>query len=260
MPDFHLTFLGTGTSHGIPVIGCGCRVCHSDDPRDRRTRSAARLETGTGVIQIDTPPDFREQCLRGGYFHADAVLYTHSHMDHMIGFDDLRRFCELSDREMPVYGAPQTLADLRRIFPYAFDGERQFRTYVRPRPVEITGPFEICGVEVIPTPLPHGRVTTTGLVFRAGGRTKLAYFTDCQEVPESAAEAARDCDVLVIDALRHTPHPTHMTVQQAVEAARKIGARRTYLTHICHELPHRETGAALPGDIHLAHDGLSVTI
>lgn len=260
MPDLELTFMGTGTSHGVPVIGCACPVCHSTDPRDRRLRSAARIEFDGKAIQIDTPPDFRTQCLRGGYASAEAVIYTHSHMDHMIGFDDLRRFCELSEREIPVYGAPAVLADLKRIFPYAFDEACRGRTYVRPAASEIRGPFDLLGLRVVPVELPHGRTTTTGLIFSREGRRRLAYFTDCQSVPREAEEAARGCDVLVIDALRHSYHPTHMTVASAIEAARRIGARRTYFTHMCHELAHAETEAALPPEIRLSYDGLKISL
>lgn len=260
MREIEVTFLGTGTSHGIPVIGCQCRVCLSADPRDKRLRTAILLRTPEKVILVDTPPDFRAQCLREGLTQIDAVIYTHSHTDHILGFDDLRRFCEMADKAMPLYAAEPTMQDLRRVFQYAFNGEFRHRNYIRPDPCIFDGPFSLGETEVVPVSLPHGRMVTTGLVFHQGGRKRLAYFTDCQMVPAAAAEAARGVDVLVIDALRHAPHPTHMALEEAIQASRDIGAGRTYFIHMCHDLGHAETEALLPENIRLAYDGLRIAI
>ena len=260
MGELDITFLGTGTSHGIPVIGCNCRVCHSPDPRDSRLRTAILVRTPETVFCVDTPPDFRTQCLREGISHLDAVVYTHSHSDHILGFDDLRRFCEIDDKCIPVYAAERTLGDLARVFQYAFDGSQKSRNYVRPDPRVIRGPFDLGMTTLVPVDLPHGRATTTGLVLHRDGRRLLAYMTDCHAVPPEAVEAARGVDVLVIDALRHAAHSTHLTVQQAIEAVRQIQPKKTFFIHMCHELGHEETEAALPENIRLSYDGLRITV
>lgn len=259
MAEFEITFLGTGTSHGVPVIGCDCNVCRSTDPRDNRTRSSVYIRTPECAFVIDTTPDFRSQCLRENIRHLDAVLYTHSHTDHILGFDDLRRFCEMDQKRMPIYAAADTMADLRRVFAYAFDTQ-VFRSYVNPDPRLIDGRFHLGETEVIPLRLPHGRMMLNGFLFRRAGRNLLAYMTDCHAVPEEAAEVARDCDILVVDALRYTAHSTHMTVEQALEAAARVRARQTYFIHMCHDLPHAETDAALPEGVALSYDGLRVAL
>lgn len=256
MQEMQITFLGTGTSHGIPVIGCKCEVCESLDPRDKRLRTSIRIETPGHSLIVDTTPDFRTQCLREGICKVDAVLYTHSHVDHILGFDDLRRFCELENKSMPILGSPRTLEGLARIFQYAFDGSSKFPNYIRPAPSAIDGPFHLGGLEIVPVELPHGRMMTNGFVFHKNGRKLLAYYTDCAEVPPEAEEAAKDVEVLVIDALRHHSHQTHLTVQAALDAARRIQARQTYFIHMCHDLAHAETEAGLPLDVRLAYDGL----
>ncbi len=260
MADLEVTFLGTGTSHGVPVIGCECQVCLSTDPRDKRLRTAALLKTAETVVMVDTPPDFRTQCLRENIQRVDAVLYTHSHTDHVLGFDDLRRFCEIEDKEMPVYGAPHTLADLKRIFGYAFVEEGRFRNYVRPRAVTIDGAFHVGDLMVQPVSLPHGRMVTTGFVFSKNGRKLLAYYTDCQSVPAEAVEAASGAEVLVIDALRHSPHSTHHSLEGAREASDRIAPKFTYFIHMCHDLGHAETELVLPANIRLSYDGLRINI
>ena len=260
MQDMEITFLGTGTSHGIPVIGCACRVCLSSDPRDKRLRTSILVSTPEAVFAVDTTPDFRCQCLREGITRLDAVVYTHSHCDHILGFDDLRRFCEMEDKPIPVYGSRRTLDDLARIFQYAFDDSPKFRTYVRPEAHEIEGTFRLGKTEIVPVRLPHGIATTTGLVFHRNGRKLLAYMTDCQEVPPEAEEAARGTDVLVIDALRHEPHSTHLSVGQALAVVERIRPARTYFIHMCHNLGHAETEEALPQNVRLSHDGLRISI
>ena len=256
MQEMQITFLGTGTSHGIPVIGCECAVCRSDDPRDKRLRTAIHVATPEYSLIVDTPPDFRTQCLREGISRVDAVLYTHSHVDHILGFDDLRRFCELENKSIPIHASAQTLENLSRVFKYAFDGTAQFANYVRPAPHLIDGPLSLGGLKIVPVELPHGRMVTSGFVFEKSGRRLFAYFTDCAAVPPEAEEAARDVDVLVIDALRHHSHQTHFTVAGALEAARRIRAKKTLFIHMCHDLGHVATEADLPPDVRLAYDGL----
>ncbi len=255
-----ITFLGTGTSHGVPMIGCDCTVCQSTDPRDQRTRTAALLRTPTTTVVVDTPPDFRTQILRERVTHLDAVVYTHSHTDHIMGFDDLRRFSEGPDSTIPIHADPTTLTDLRRVFQFAFTGHNPWPGYVRPAPHEITGPFQIGDIQFTPVTLPHGRFAVTGFVLAVAGRKLAAYFTDCNAVPPPAMDAARDVPVLIIDCLRHRPHPTHLSVEQATAIAREMNAGQSYFTHIAHDLGHAATTAALPPGITLAHDSLTISI
>lgn len=256
-----ITFLGTGTSQGVPMIACDCAVCRSNDPRDRRLRTAARIRTPEVEFVIDTPPDFRTQALREDLRRLDAVLYTHAHTDHVMGLDDLRRFCETQDIDIPIHATAEVLAELRRVFPFVFDGTtRAFRNYLRTRTHAIEGPFVLGDLEVTTAQLPHGRFSTTGYVFSRGGRRLLAYFTDCNAVPPEAVDMARGVELLVIDALRPTPHPTHLNHAGALAAAREIGAARTLFVHMGHEMGHAETESTLPADVRLAWDGLRVAV
>ncbi|MEI6072828.1 MAG: MBL fold metallo-hydrolase [Verrucomicrobiae bacterium] len=260
MHDLEITFLGTGTSHGVPVIGCSCAVCRSPDPRDKRLRTAIHVKAPEFSFCVDTPPDFRQQCLREGIIELDAVVYTHSHCDHVLGFDDLRRFCEIGDKEIPVYGSPSTLKDLARVFQYAFEDGPKFRNYVRPEARTIDGEFHLGETKIVPVDLPHGRTVTNGLVFWRGGKKKFAYMTDCQAVPPEAAEAAQGVDVLVIDALRHATHSTHLSIAQALEVVERIRPGKTFFIHMCHDLGHAATEASLPDHIRLSYDGLRITV
>lgn len=257
MPLARVTLLGTGTSHGVPMIGCTCAVCRSDDPRDRRSRPSIHLEVQGGpALLVDTSTDLRQQALAHGITRVDAVLFTHSHADHVMGLDDLRRFNALKGGRIPVYADAATGAELGRIFAYAFappagPGGGVPELALTP----IVGPFAIDGVPIVPVPILHGRQPVLG--FRIG---TFAYLTDCSAIPEPSYALLDGLDVLVLDALRHRPHPTHFSVADAVAAATRIGARQTYFTHICHDLPHAATCAALPSGMALAHDGLVVTI
>lgn len=260
MAELAITFLGTGTSQGVPFVACDCVVCRSGDERDRRLRSSILVESGDTVVLVDTTPDFRTQALRHGLRRLDAAIFTHSHTDHVAGFDDLRRFCELADRPMPVYASPRTMADLRRMFYYAFDGQHAFRNYVRPEPHEVTGPFSVGDIEITPAEVPHGRMSVYGYIFSKNGRAMAAYFSDCHHVPPEIIGQIRDIPVLIIDALRHEPHPSHLSLREALDVSSAAGARRTWLTHIGHDLGHDKTESALPPHVRLAYDGLRVEI
>lgn len=249
-------FLGTGTSHGVPMIGCTCAVCRSDDPRDNRLRPSIYIEGSDGTrLLVDTTPDLRQQCLRHGITRVDAVVYTHAHADHILGFDELRRFNILTRRTVPVYGDAATLEGVRRTFGYAFDPDGPKGGGVpQVQLIEITGPFTIGGLALTPLELWHGARPVLG--FRVG---RFAYLTDCNAVPPATVHALAGVDVLVLDALRHRPHPTHFSLTEALAMAAQIGAARTWFTHMCHDLGHADTSAALPEGVALAYDGLRIT-
>lgn len=249
-----VTVLGSGTSHGVPMIACDCAVCMSEDPRDRRTRPSITIQYGDTSLLVDTSPELRLQCLANNVRRADAVLYTHHHIDHVAGLDDLRRFNWVQDQAIPCYGQPATLERLRTMFSYVFDCDPAYPSAIpRLEPREITGPFEIGGRVVTPIPLLHGTLPVLG--FRVG---RFAYCTDVSTIPDSSWALLADLDVLILDALRKRPHPTHFNIDQAIEHARRIGAGRTFFTHIAHELGHDETNQALPSGMALAHDGLMI--
>jgi phosphoribosyl 1,2-cyclic phosphate phosphodiesterase len=250
-----LTFLGSGTSHGVPMIGCRCAVCTSPDPRDTRFRPSVLLALDSGArVLIDTTPDLRSQALRHGVDRVDAVLYTHSHADHILGFDEIRRFNVLSGREMPIYGDARTIDDLKTTFRYAFARLPENGGGIpEVRPHEVTGPFTVEGQPVTPVPILHGPRPILG--YRFG---PLAYVTDCSAIPDPSLPLLAGLDVLVLSALRHRPHPTHFTLAQAIDAAARLGAARTYLTHMCHDLGHEETSRRLPATVELAYDGLVI--
>jgi len=247
-----LTILGSGTSHGVPMIGCECAVCASDDPRDRRTRTSALFSYDGHNILIDTGPELRLQCLAHDIRRVDAILCTHFHADHVAGLDDVRRFNWLQGGPLTVYGDAGTLARLRQMFSYAFD---QDPGYPSAKPeletALLDGPLELFGRTVVPIPLRHGPLGVYG--FRVG---QIAYCVDCNLVPEESRELLSGLDVLILDGLRRRPHPTHFNLEQAVAEARRIGAKRTYFTHIAHELGHAATNGELPPRMELAYDGL----
>lgn len=250
--SLRLTILGSGTSHGIPMIACDCPVCRSTDPRDQRTRTSAAFSFDGYHVLVDTSPELRLQCLAAGVRRIDAILLTHSHADHVVGLDDVRRFNHLQGTHLPIYGNAATLAQVRQMFAYAFLDDPHYPS-AKPRlaPVEISGSFELGGRRV--TPIPYGHGPTQVLGYRIGD---VAYCPDCNAIPEASRALLAGLDVLVLDALRRRPHPTHFNLDQAVAEARRIGARRTYFTHIAHELGHAETNAALPPGMELAWDGL----
>lgn len=258
--ELEITFLGTGTSQGVPMIGCTCEVCESNDPLNKRTRSSIFVHAPEKRWVIDTGPDFRAQVLRERIHWLDAVVYTHSHTDHVAGFDDLRRYCEFLQGAIPVHASRETMEDLRRMFHFAFTGENLFAGYIQPAPCVIEGPFCIGKTELVPVQVLHGRAHVFGYLFRRDGAKRAAYLSDCKLVPPEAMEMLRGVPVLIVDALRHAPHPTHMTVAEALALGRELGVGETWFTHICHELPHAETEAMLPPGVRMAYDGLKIRV
>ena len=249
-----ITFLGTGTSQGVPMIGCDCAVCRSSDPRDQRLRSSIYVETPETSWVVDTGTDFRTQALRENIRRVDAVVFTHSHTDHIMGFDDLRRF-SYARGSMPVYASPETMRDLERVFEFAFKALNPFPGYLKPEPHVISGPFELGSTTITPLPVPHGDAIVNGYLFERDGEKLVAYLSDCSAVPNEVASKIVNVRTLIIDALRHKPHPTHLSVEQALEVARRVQSQETYFTHICHELP-QSAESDLPTGAHIAYDGL----
>lgn len=254
-----ITVLGSGTSQGVPMIGCDCPVCLSTDPRDKRMRCAITVTTPEATLLIDTPPELRLQAIRAGLKKVDAVLITHAHADHIMGFDDLRRFCDMKKGSMPLYGAPDTLERIAGIFPYAFDPKNRIPGYVSIDVHPVTESFHLAGVTITPFAMPHGRFHTYGYLFKHNGEKIFAYINDCKDVPAPARELLRGVRCIMIDGLRDEPHPTHLSVTEAIEVSRDLQAETTYLTHITHQKTHADRAAELPKGVHLAYDGLQFT-
>jgi phosphoribosyl 1,2-cyclic phosphate phosphodiesterase len=255
-----LTFLGTGTSFGVPQIGCDCAVCRSTDVRDRRTRSGAVLEAGGSTILIDTPPELRLQLITAGVTRLDAVIYTHEHADHINGIDDLRIFSVQRRQPLPLYGPAETMQRLHTSFNYIFDDAvRPYEGTSKPR-LELHGVepdriIDVAGVKVLPLAFEHGHLRVFG--YRFGS---LAYITDVKAIADHERRQLQNLDVLVLNALWWRPHPTHMSISEAIETAQALGPRRTYLTHLTHETSHADLEARLPPGILPAYDGLTVDV
>ena len=254
--DIRITVLGSGTSSGVPTIGCTCAVCHSDDPRDKRLRPSILVQYEGRNVVIDTTPDFRAQVLREKLDHLDAIVFTHAHADHILGLDDVRPFNYRQRGPIPIFAAQDTMETIQRVFKYAF-AEEPTQSSVPKLDLRIVNgePFDLFGLEFAPIRLCHGKGTVLG--FRFG---RAAYLTDHSEIPAESREKLNDLDVLFLDALRHRPHPTHTTVEQAVKLVEEIKPQRAFFTHMCHDLGHAQTEQTLPPHIRLAYDGLEIAV
>lgn len=238
------------------MIGCRCAVCHSEDPRDRRLRPSIHVKYGDHGVLIDTTPDFRYQALRSGIERVDAILFTHSHADHVMGLDDVRPFNYRQGGVIPIYGSEETIANIRKSFHYIFDDGATESS----RPRLVTNAFngaaiDLFGLKFMPIRLNHGKGTSYGFRF-----SDAAYLTDHSDIPEQSLEHLRGLDVLFLDALRHKPHPTHSTVARSLETVEKLAPRRAFFTHICHDLPHACTEERFPPNVRLAYDGLAIDV
>lgn len=255
--DVQVIVLGSGTSAGIPTIGCHCKVCTSDDPRDSRLRPSIALRINGRVIVIDTTPDFRAQILRAKIDRLDAVLFTHAHADHIMGLDDTRPFNFRQRGEIPIYGSEETLAVIQRVFAYIFSDEES-ESWIPKIRAHSFGPEEelnVCGTKITPIRVWHGKGTVYG--FRIGG---FAYLTDHSDIPEDSLAKLEGLDTLFLDALRHKPHPTHSTVQRSLQYVERLQPKRAFFTHLSHDLAHARTEELLPPHVRLAYDGLTITI
>lgn len=251
-----LTVLGSGTSVGVPTIGCRCPVCTSPDPRDARLRPSVLISYLGRNVVIDTTPDFRQQMLRAHVPRLDAVLFTHAHADHIMGLDDVRPFNYRQKQGIPVYGGGEAIATVRRVFEYIFADRDHDSSVPRLATHTLDGaPFDLFGLEVTPLAVRHGRTPVFGYRFGSA-----AYLTDHNEIPAETIEKLRGLDVLFLDALRRRPHPTHTTVERALQYVEEIKPRQAWFTHICHDLPHGETERLLPENVRLAYDGLEIQL
>lgn len=253
-----ITFLGTGTSVGVPMIGCECEVCRSSDTRDHRLRTGLMVENGDHRLVVDISADFRQQALREKIDRLDALLITHCHADHVFGLDDIR---PINFRHGPVqlYASENTWRGLRRIFFYTFERKHIGGGLPQLIPRVIEGEFEACGMRITPVPVTHGKVEVTGFRFN-DGRASAAFITDCNLIPEESLEKLRGLDLLIIDALRYKPHPTHLHVEQSLAYIAELKPRRALLTHIGHDIKHKEASRHLPENVELAYDGLQIEI
>jgi phosphoribosyl 1,2-cyclic phosphate phosphodiesterase len=249
-----LTVLGSGTSMGVPTLGCDCAVCHSTDTHDRRTRPSIMLEYGGKAVLIDTSPDFYLQALREGIQRVDAVFYTHTHADHILGIDDLRPLSYRHKPEkLPLYARPDAAAFLRRMFSYIFDADYKYGGLPQLELRPIDGPVEVFGACFEPVRLIHGEAEIYGYRFGSA-----AYLTDHSEIPEASFHQLQGLDILFLDALRHNPHPTHSTVGNSLRIVERLKPKRAFFTHICHDLAHEATNATLPRHVRLAYDGMKM--
>jgi len=251
-----ITVLGSGTSVGVPTIGCHCKVCTSTDPRDNRLRPSIVIRYRGHSVLIDTTPDFRQQALRIGLERLDAVLFTHSHADHVMGLDDIRPFNFRQPGSIPIFGSEETLDSIRRSFPYIFDETPSESSIPRIDARVLDGtPFDLFGIQFTPIPLWHGRGKIYGFRFHTA-----AYLTDHSDIPPESLNLLHGLDVLFLDALRHKPHPTHSTVERSLGWVRQLEPARAWFTHISHDLPHERTEGQLPEHVRLAYDGLEIKV
>lgn len=254
MGSIRVIFLGTGTSHGVPVIACDCPVCKSTDPRNKRTRSSILVSYNGRNVLVDTTPELRIQALRCDVRRVDAVLFTHPHADHIFGLDDIRRFCEIQGGSIPCYGNAETIKRLKVVFDYAFrpnvgGGVPRIKLNV------IDGELELFGLKIVPLKLLHGRMEVLG--YRFGD---VAYATDCNRIPEETMGRMRGLKLLILDALRFAPHPTHFSLSEALEVVERLKPERALFIHMTHDIDHGTVSSSLPPGVELAYDGLVVEV
>lgn len=257
MKKIHIRILGTGTSSGVPLIACKCPTCLSDDPRDKRLRCSVLIQSETTTIVIDSGADFRQQMLSNKVDKLDAIVFTHHHNDHISGFDDVRAFNYIQNKSMPIYLNVKTLNYLKQVFSYAFEEPEQIGGGVPQLEVNMIDEkkFSIGDIDLEPIPLMHGNLEVFG--FRLGN---FAYCTDTNFISEDSMQKLQNLDILILDALRYNPHPTHFTVAESLEIIAKLKPKKTYLTHIAHQLKHEEAEAKLPENVFIAYDGLDFEI
>ncbi|HKR29354.1 MAG TPA: MBL fold metallo-hydrolase [Terriglobales bacterium] len=248
-----LTVLGSGTSMGVPTIGCNCKVCSSSDAHDRRTRPSVMLEYSGHIVLIDSTPDFREQALRERITRIDAVLYTHAHADHILGLDDLRPLTFKREQKLPLYADDNTAKIIERMFAYVFDPESTYSTRPQVTLHRLNGTLDLFGAKFQPLKVLHGDSEITAYRFGTA-----AYLTDFSTIPEATLHALHGLDVLFLDALRRRPHPTHSSLDESLKIVEKLAPNRAFFVHMSHDLGHEETNASLPPHIRLAHDGLKL--
>lgn len=251
-----ITVLGSGTSVGVPTVGCQCAVCHSQDPRDNRLRPSILISYDGHNVLVDATPDFRFQALRAHIDRLDAVLFTHSHADHILGLDDVRPYNFRQKGEIPIYAAPDTMEVIQRVYQYIFDGVKRESNVPKLATHLIDGsPIDLFGLEFLPVPVLHGSAPIYGFRFGAA-----AYLTDHSDIPESSMALLGGLDVLFLDALRYKPHPTHSTVDRSLQTVEKLAPRRAFFTHISHDLGHERAESLLPSPVRLAYDGLEILV
>ncbi len=250
-----VTFLGTGTSHGVPMINCDCEVCRSDNPKNKRLRCSVVVQTAGKTILIDTTPDMRAQFLTWRFERIDAVLFTHAHADHIFGMDDLRRFNAVQNERIPIYGSKDTIARLRGIFDYAFAEGAIRKGIPNVQGIPVNAPFNVKGIDVAPIPLIHGNMKVFGYRIE-----NFAYCTDVSRIPRASYALLRDLDVLVLDALRERPHFTHFSLEQAMAEAQKIKAKQTFFTHMNHNIDYEKHSKLLKDTMQFAYDGLVLEV
>ena len=255
-----LTFLGTGTSVGVPVIGCDCPVCTSLDPRNQRFRSSVLVRAGDIAILVDSGPDLRAQALREKITAIDAVIYTHGHVDHVVGFDELRAFCWRRDDALPLHATEECMATLKTMFGWAFSDKNIYKGYVKPDARLIAGPFFYGDLKITPLPVEHAAVETIGFLFEYPDSRSIAYLPDVKRIPDETMALIRGVEVLVVDALRPVPHPTHFSLAEALEAVADSGCREAWLTHLGHENEHATLDGQLPSGVRVAWDGLRIEL
>ncbi len=252
-------FLGTGTSTGVPVIGCDCAICQSSDPRDKRLRSSILVSSEASTLLVDSSPDLRQQALAHGISHIDAVIYTHVHHDHIAGFDDMRAFGWKSDEPLPLYAGPQSMEQMKITYAWAFSAENTHRGYVRPKGYTHDGktPFMVGDIHVTPVPVQHGGIESFGYVFRHGGKS-MAYIPDVKVIPPASMELLRGLDALALDGLGEFSHVSHLGIDENIAYMQELRPQRGYVTHSGHRVSYAQLSRELPDFMAPAYDGLQI--